>query len=529
MNKKEMLTYDTDASRLIGKTEKVFFPKRAEEIQNIIKTYNLDIVPRGGGTNQLGGTLPNNSIVIDISKMNKIISFDPQKRIIEVEAGISIKELNEKLNYINFEFPIEPINEASTIGGMAAVNSFNPRSMRYERIKDWIEEIEFVNGRGELMKTSKADLGDICGMEGITGIIVRIKMKVIKKIERSAAIFQTEILDEALSMARRLKLENDVIMLELFSPETSEILNLPKKYNLIIEFDSQRGKIKGEEYKKIMDLNKNAYFILINQGYYNNEDTKFFFDKLNDFILYLESNKIPYISYLGDGIVYSFFRDYEKEKRKQVIELIRKMGGKFVNGIGIKRRDLVDSFEKKIINRVKLRHDPFGRLNKNKIIDFEARVPAGRHLKPLQGHEIEEMRPFLGEKMSASEINEEEKTPEEKMEEFIEKVEILEEMKAIPEKKEEINKPEERPPIKEDPYSTKQLIKEYAYTYGSESSKDKMMEVEKLARDVSKTIVHEGEKKRSLTKEEEALIKRVMLGESSAKNEEKMEDKNNNH
>src|SRR3989344_7242518 len=159
MNKKEMLSYETDASRLIGKAEKVFFPRRAEEIQNIIKTSNLDIVPRGGGTSQIGGTIPNNSIIVDMNKMNKILNFDPKKRIIEVEAGINVKELNEKLNYINFEFPIRPLNETSTIGGMAAINTFNRRGMKYGRIKDWIEEIEFVNGRGELMKTSKADLG----------------------------------------------------------------------------------------------------------------------------------------------------------------------------------------------------------------------------------------------------------------------------------------------------------------------------------------------------------------------------------
>jgi hypothetical protein len=231
-------------------------------------------------------------------------------------------------------------------------------------------------------------------------------------------------------------------------------------------------------------------------------------------MLSLESNKIPYVGYPGEGVINVFFRDNEREKRKQVIDLIIKTGGKFVSGIGIKRKEVVDVFEKKILNRVKSRHDPFGRFNHGKFIEFEARVAAGRHLKPLQGREIEEIRPFLGEKISAAEINEEERTPEEKMEEFIEKVEILEEIEVSPKEDEKVleKKPLEEKP---DPYSTKALLKEYEYTYDSESSKDKMTEVEKLAKKIPKTLSYEAaEKKGKLTKEEADIIKRVMMGQS---------------
>ena len=58
MNKKEILSYETDASRLIGNAEKIVFPKKAEDVQNVVKTSNIDIVPRGGGTSQAGGTIP---------------------------------------------------------------------------------------------------------------------------------------------------------------------------------------------------------------------------------------------------------------------------------------------------------------------------------------------------------------------------------------------------------------------------------------------------------------------------------------
>jgi len=77
------------------------------------------------------------------------------------------------------------------LGGVVAMNSAGLMG-GYGRIKEWIEEIEFVNGRGELVKIGKADLSDVCGMEGITGVIIKVKLKLIPVTKKSASIFQTD-------------------------------------------------------------------------------------------------------------------------------------------------------------------------------------------------------------------------------------------------------------------------------------------------------------------------------------------------
>ncbi len=391
VTKKELTCYDTDASRLIGKAEKVVFPKTAEEVKKIISMAGKDIVPRGSGTNLVGGCVPNNSIVVDMRKMSKVTKFNAKDKTVLVEAGVTLKELNEKLSRVGFEFPIDTFNIGlSTIGGMVALNAPGFRSMKYGRIRDWIDEINFVNGRGELMKLSKSDLMDVCGMEGITGIITSVVLRVIPKKQRSASIFQADELDEVLSIARRLKLEKEVVMLEFFPPEVSQMLGLPRKYHLIIEFDSMQGKIKGEEYNVISKFKYRIYDVMYAQEYYNSEDPKFFFDKLKEFVLFLESNQIPYFGYLDIGIVHPFFKDSENAKRKEVTNFIQKVRARQSKyGFGLNRKHLVDVFEKKVIQRVKLRHDPFGKLNKDKIIDVDplARKFPGKeaqHLKPVK-------------------------------------------------------------------------------------------------------------------------------------------------
>lgn len=488
MNKKYLACYETDASRLIGKAEKVVFPKTVEEVQKIIKTSNLDIVPRGAGTSLVGGSIPNNSVVVDLNKMNKIIDFDKTNKVVYVEAGISIKELNEKLDSIGFEFPVLPLNQASTLGGMTAVNSLGSREMRYGRMRDWIKEIEFVDGGGELVKTSKTDLTDVCGMEGITGIIVKVKLKVASKIKRSISVFQTNSLNEILSIARRLKSESDAVMLELFSRQVSKLLGLSEKYHLIVEFDSDRGKIKGREYKKIVKLKEKVYYVLSDEQYYNIENYKFFFDKLKEFILYLESKQIPYFGYLGSGVVYSFFKDGEETRKKEMIGLIKKIGGKIgEGGIGIKRKDFLDDFEKKIIQRIKLRYDPFRKLNKGKIIDFGERI---------NRREVESLE---GEKLSARKFENEikRKTPEEKINEFIEEIGSVEDKKE-----------EEEEDLEEDLDEAQEILKDYEFTYDSELPEPRRKKVEEFAKDVPKKI----ELKGKLSKKEQDMVDKVMMG-----------------
>jgi len=541
MNKKILTCYNTDASRLVGKVEKVAFPKKIGQVQEIVKTSKLDIVPRGAGTGLVGGCIPNNSLVLDMGKMNNISDFNPVKKTVRVEAGITLKELNEKLNGAGFEFPIPSFNYGvSTIGGMVAKNVFG--GVRYESIKKFIEEIEFVNGRGELMKTSKADLMDVCGMEGITGVIVAVTLKIIPKTKKSASIFQTDNLDEALSIARRLRLEKEVIMLEVFPPKISRLLGLQEKYHMVIEFSSDRGKIKGEKYKMASELKEKVYSVLYSKGYYKSEDYKFFFDKLKEFILFLDSNQILYFGFFGAGVIYAFFRDDEEDKKKKMIKLINRVKAKQAGyGIGLTRKYLLDFFETKVIKRVKLRHDPFGKLNKGKIIDAEptlkeyASKKEAQHLRPIEKDEIEEIKPFLeeeveeikpslGEEISASKFKNGIKTPEEKMGKFIEEVakldkgkikgEVVEEKQEV---KKEISNEEER------------VLKDYEQTYESELPEERRKKIEDFAKDVSKNINKkidtEVEKIGKLSKEEQDAINKVMMGDSGVNN--KKEDEGN--
>lgn len=407
MNKREFICYNSDSSRIIGKAENVVFPKSIDEVQYIIRSSPEDLVPRGSGCGLCAGSVPEDSIVIDLGKLNKVTDFNPIKKSVHVDSGVTIKELNEKLNSIGFEFPIYFSDELmSTIGSMIATNSPGEHSLKYGTVKDWIEDITFVNGKGEVIKTTKADLMDVCGMEGTTGVIVSATLKILPLLKRTASVFQTDNIEDLFLFLRRLKNEQDVVMIQFFSKSMSGILSLPKKYNVIIEFDSDRGKIKGDDYLDLVKIKSRTFYSLYKEGYIKSEDPKLFSDKLKEFMLYLENNNTPYFGYYGTGTIFAFFKDNEKLKHKDTLDLLLKMKSKIGRyGVGKLKKEFIDSFELKVIERVKLRHDPLLKFNYGKLITLEQKVKRAdiRHEEKITKFPSE-IIPLLGEEKSANDL-----------------------------------------------------------------------------------------------------------------------------
>ncbi len=500
ISKKEIFCFGMDASRLNGRAEKVFFPENANDVQEIVKA-NSDIVPRGAGSGLVGGCVPNNSVVVDMSKMNKVFNFNAGKRNVHVEAGVTLRELNEKLRARGFEFPIQLSNEGiSTIGGMIATNASGKRNMKYGTMRDWLEEIELVNGRGELIKISRADLMDVCGMEGITGIIVSARLKIVPLLKRSISIFQSDNIDDILAVARRLKTEKDIISLQLFSDSVSGFFWLPEKYNLFVEFDSDRGKIKYKEYEELSRKLDRIYYSLASKGYYIDEDPKFFFDKIKDFISVLQSYKIPFICYLGSGIVHCFFRDENKSKRDEIMNYVRKTKVKFAKyGIGLKRKSFLESFEIKIIQRTKSRYDPFGKINRGKVIDGYYSIE--KREEPKIKEELK-MIPLTKEEVKDKIIplENEEKTPEEKINDLIKEAEKKEEVIPI----EKTITPIERPITSVDYNSIRNIMNNNINKNGAkeESKKEPDNQNNNDERDLIKRIMTNKYKKDFMEKED---------------------------
>lgn len=367
----EKIVYCTDASQIEGKVEKVIFPTTIGEIESLIRNSQVDLVPRGAGTGLVGGAVPQNSIVVDMSKMNKILEINKEKRIAYVEAGVVLDELQEALKEFGLEFPVNPSSHAvCTIGGMIATNAVGSRAVKYGRTSDWISGIEFVDGNGELKKLGKIDLSDVSGREGITGIIVRATLKLSEIKKRTADLIQAENVNEIMEFIKKLKINNEISMVEILDKKTSLFLGLPEKYHLLLEYESHRGILDGKKYEEVMQLRDKSYPFLASLGYTIIEDPKILTAKIPEFISWLEERKIPFFGHLGVGILHPCFMKNQGSIIEEMIKFVKKLRSEITgeHGIGLAKKRFLEEQDKKLISILKKRYDFANKINRGKIL-----------------------------------------------------------------------------------------------------------------------------------------------------------------
>lgn len=199
-NETDMMTYSYDASfetQLNPKNPKVVvIPLSTEEISECVKLaneYKIPVYPRGAATGQTGGAVPvKGGILIDLSKMNRILDIDHRNMQVMIEPGVVQADLNAALKPYGLRFPPDPGSaNMCTIGGMVSNNSSGLRAVKYGVTRNYVLGMEIVLPNGDVIVTggekSKAlksvsgyDLAHLMiGSEGTLGIVTRLRLKIL--------------------------------------------------------------------------------------------------------------------------------------------------------------------------------------------------------------------------------------------------------------------------------------------------------------------------------------------------------------
>jgi FAD/FMN-containing dehydrogenase len=387
---KNKIVYEDNINNIKGKANAIVFPDSIQEIKNIIKVSNEDIIFRGSGTSFTGAVVPFDSTIMDFSKMNNIIELNESKKTVTLEPGVLLSELNEELAQKNLEFPINPIfGDIETIGGMIAKNSSGNREIKYGRMLNWTDSLEVIDGKAEQIKISKSDLSDYIGMEGTTGAIVKIVLRLTNKKSRSLTILKSLNLEEVFVANRKLRLKQDISSIDLLSKDLSVLLGLENKYHIFVETENEEGNFKGPSYIEFLKLKNKAYKKAAVEGFFYMTNVKFLIDSLQDFLLYLEDKKIPFIGHLASGVIFPLFKPDQIEKMQEAMKFAKRLRGRIAYnfGVGFTKKEALDPGEIELIRRVKNRRDPEWKFNKNKLIDIKF-ADSKKEIKPEK--EVEE-------------------------------------------------------------------------------------------------------------------------------------------
>lgn len=192
----------------------VAFPQSEAEVAAILRhcsEHKVPVIPFGAGTSLEGHVLATSGgVAIDLTRMNDIIEVNIADLDCTVEAGVTRKQLDERLRRDGLFFPVDPGADA-TLGGMAATGASGTTTVRYGTMRDNILSLRVALPRGEVISTGtrarKSSAGyDLtrlfAGSEGTLGVITQVTLKVYGVPEAiSSAVVSFPTLDAAVATA----------------------------------------------------------------------------------------------------------------------------------------------------------------------------------------------------------------------------------------------------------------------------------------------------------------------------------------
>jgi glycolate oxidase subunit GlcD len=193
----DLAVFEYDAGLDKEKPSFVVFTQTAEDVAQVVKFLHqegISYVARGSGTNLSGGTIPlNRGVVIELSRMNRILEIDLQNERAMVEPGVYNLTLQNALAPLGYYYAPDPASQkVSTLGGNFGENAGGPHCLKYGVTGNHVLGAEFVwpNGEKTWIGSKAVDppgpdlLGLLVGSEGTLGIATKILVRIMRSPER---------------------------------------------------------------------------------------------------------------------------------------------------------------------------------------------------------------------------------------------------------------------------------------------------------------------------------------------------------
>lgn len=197
-------------------------PRSTEEVSAIMKICyenNIPVTPRGAGTGLAGGAVPlYGGVLMDLSRMNRILSYDLENFVVNIEAGVLLADLAADCLTKGMMYPPDPGEKYACVGGNVATNAGGMRAVKYGTTRDYVRAMTVVLPNGEITRmgatVSKTSSGYslmhlMIGSEGTLGIITELTLKIIPAPKASASlIIPFRDLRTALATVPKFKMEH---------------------------------------------------------------------------------------------------------------------------------------------------------------------------------------------------------------------------------------------------------------------------------------------------------------------------------
>ena len=158
-----LTAYAVDASIYRMEPKAVVLVESEEDIAATVRyavERGIPLTPRAAGTNLTGSAI-GSGIILDVSRLNRILEVNREERWARVQPGIVLAELNKELGRHGLLFGPDPSSgDMCKLGGMLANNSSGPHTLRYGAVKDNVAALRVCLQSGEWLDAKTYGLDD---------------------------------------------------------------------------------------------------------------------------------------------------------------------------------------------------------------------------------------------------------------------------------------------------------------------------------------------------------------------------------
>jgi glycolate oxidase len=188
-----MRVYETDGlAAYRGMPAMVALPRDAGEVAAVLRVcarLGAPVVARGAGTGLSGGALPfPGSVLLSLSRMNRILAIDPDTRTARVQPGVRNLAISDAAAPYGLFYAPDPSSQlACSIGGNVAENAGGVHCLKYGLTVHNLQKLDIVTIEGEALSFGGDALDApgfdlmalITGSEGLLGVVTEITVRLL--------------------------------------------------------------------------------------------------------------------------------------------------------------------------------------------------------------------------------------------------------------------------------------------------------------------------------------------------------------
>jgi glycolate oxidase FAD binding subunit len=217
----------------------VVAPASAEAVAEIVglcAAEKLAVIPLGAGTKRGIGMPPARyDVALRLTRLDRVLDYDPGDLTLGVEPGIGIAKLAEILAQHSQFLPLAvPYANRATLGGTLSSGVDSPLRQAYGAARDFVLGMEFVTGEGKRAKSGGRVVKNVTGYDihkllvgalGTLGVITRINFRTFP-LPAATRGFLAEFADAAGALELRRRIADsplEPLTLDILSPQVAQL------------------------------------------------------------------------------------------------------------------------------------------------------------------------------------------------------------------------------------------------------------------------------------------------------------------